>query len=449
MRTGAPAFLTAPASVQRRRKPPRTDANRTVGSAPRRGPSGRAALELFVQAGHRRHRVRTSGLSPSAVEVAGLYVHVPFCTRRCVYCDFYVTTTHRDTAAFARAAALEIEAYGREFGERETLETIYIGGGTPSLLSPGDLAFLLDAVFTHFEVDDDAEITLEANPEDVTAEQMRAFRRLGVNRVSLGVQSFFDEDLVFMTRNHSGADAERSVEIIADTFETYSLDLIFGVPEQPFEHWGANLERAVRLGVPHLSAYSLTIEAKTPLERMVRLGTVIPADDDVMRERFLFTHAYLGERGLAHYEVSSFSRPGHESRHNSLYWSHANVLAVGPGAHAFWRETRSIAWRWANVAHLGRWRGLLDEGHLPVDWRERIGPDALADEAILLGLRRLDTGLDLDALATDYGVDLLTEQADTLAALESADLLSVRNGQVKLTAEGAAIADAVALRLVG
>ena len=381
--------------------------------------------------------------------MAGLYVHVPFCTRRCVYCDFYVTTTNRDTAGFARAVAREIEAVGREFGPREPLATLYVGGGTPSLLSHADLGAILGAVRRHFDLTPEAEVTLEANPEDVTAAGVGAWRDLGVTRVSLGVQSFFDEDLAFMTRNHDGTGAEAAIEHIAKAFDSFSVDLIFGVPEQPFEHWGANLERAVRLGAPHISAYSLTVEEQTPLANQVQRGVVIPPDDGTMRERFLFTHEYLEARGLEHYEVSSFSRPGHHSRHNSLYWSHANVLAVGPSAHAFWRETRSTAWRWSNVAHLGRWRGLLDAGHMPVDQRERLGADDLADEAILLGLRRLDTGLDLDTLEQDYGVDLLTEQADTLAALEGAGLLVVRDGHVRLTPEGAAVADAVALRLVG
>ncbi|MEM1054066.1 MAG: radical SAM family heme chaperone HemW [Bacteroidota bacterium] len=381
--------------------------------------------------------------------MAGLYVHVPFCSQRCVYCDFYITTTSRDTGGFARAAATEIEAYGREFGEREPLHTLYLGGGTPSLLPPSDLAVILNAVHTHFDTSELGEVTLEANPEDLSQADLRSLRAMGVTRLSLGVQSFFDEDLAFMNRVHDAARAEQSVEWVAETFDSFSVDLIFGVPNQPFEHWGANLEKAVRLGATHVSTYSLTVEERTPLAKQVQLGTVIPEDDETLHERYLFTHEYLTSRGLEHYEVSSFARPGHQSRHNSLYWAHANVLAVGPSAHAFWRETRSTAWRWANVAHLGRWRGLLDAGHLPVDSRERLSPDTLADEAVLLGLRRLDVGLDLDRLATDYGVDLLHERADTLAALEGAGLLTLRDSRVCLTPEGATVADAVALRLIG
>ena len=382
--------------------------------------------------------------------MAGLYVHVPFCSQRCVYCDFYFTTTSRDVDAYVRAFVAETEAVGRDYGRREPLRTLYLGGGTPSLLPLDALARMLGAVHTYFDTSALEEVTLEANPEDLTdASAPGALRALGITRLSLGVQSFFDADLRFMHRAHDAAQAERGVAAAAEAFDTFSVDLIFGVPGQPFEHWGANLEKALRLGASHVSAYSLTVEARTPLAKQVGAGLVVPEGDEAMRERFLFTHDYLEESGLAHYEVSSFARPGHESRHNTGYWTHANMVGLGPSAHSFWRETRSAAWRWANVAHLGRWQGLLASGEPPLADRERLGADALADEAVLLGLRRLRDGLDLDRLEADYGVDLLAEKADVLAALEGAGLLTFGARRVRLTPEGAMVADAVALRLVG
>lgn len=382
--------------------------------------------------------------------LAGLYVHVPFCSQRCVYCDFYFTTTNRDVGAYVQAFGTEAEAAGREWGRREPLRTLYLGGGTPSLLPLDALARMLEAVHAHFDTSALEEVTLEANPEDLAdATTPGALRALGVTRLSLGVQSFFDDDLRFMNRAHSALDAERGVAAVAGAFDTFSVDLIFGVPGQPFEHWGANLEKALRLGAPHVSAYSLTVEERTPLAKQVGAGLVIPEGDEALRERFLFTHAYLEDRGLAHYEVSSFARPGHESRHNEGYWTHANTVGLGPSAHSFWRETRSRAWRWANVPHLGRWQALLASGEAPLAEREVLGADALADEAVMLGLRRLRDGLDLDRLEADYGVDLLGEKAAVLAALEGAGLLTVSPARVRLTPEGAAVADAVALRLVG
>jgi oxygen-independent coproporphyrinogen-3 oxidase len=388
--------------------------------------------------------------------LAGLYIHVPFCSQRCVYCDFYFTTTSRDVAGYVRALGVEAEAVGREVrrgGPKVALETVYLGGGTPSLLPLDALAQTLDLAHRHFDTTALEEVTVEANPESLVGADglayLRGMRALGVTRLSLGVQSFFDDDLRFMNRAHSGAQAEAGVAAAADAFEQFSVDLIFGVPGQPFEHWGANLEKALRLGAPHVSAYSLTVEEKTPLFKMVSSGRVVPDGDEALRDRFLFTHAYLEERGLEHYEVSSYARPGARSRHNEGYWTHRNVVGLGPSAHSFWRETRSRAARWANVAHLGSWQGLLESGALPVEARESVGPDALADEAVLLGLRRLVDGLDLDRLERDYGVDLLGDKAAELAALESAGLIETTPRRVRLTPEGATVADAVALKLVG
>ncbi|MDT0631606.1 radical SAM family heme chaperone HemW [Rubrivirga litoralis] len=385
--------------------------------------------------------------------MASLYVHVPFCSQRCVYCDFYFVTTQRDEDAFARAVETEAGILGREFRDLGPLDTLYLGGGTPSLLSPEALARVLQSAHDHFDTSALAEVTVEANPEDLGgaggAAWLRAARDLGVTRLSLGVQSFYDDDLAFMNRAHDAQQAEAGVEAAVREIGDVSVDLIFGIPDQPFEHWGANLEKALRLGATHLSTYSLTVEEKTPLFKMVERGGVVPEGDEALRERYLFTRRYLEERGFEHYEVSSFARPGHRSRHNEGYWTHRTTLAIGPSAHSFWRETRSRAWRWADVANLGRWQGLLAAGEQPVEWREHVGPDELADEAVLLGLRRLVDGLDLDALARDYGVDLLTDKAAALAALEGAGLVEVSPRRVRLTPEGAVLADAVALKLVG
>jgi oxygen-independent coproporphyrinogen-3 oxidase len=381
--------------------------------------------------------------------LAGLYVHVPFCVRRCSYCDFYFVTTRRDTGVFVRALETEIEAYGREFGSIEPVETLYFGGGTPSLLPLEGVARVVAAVEKHFDTSALAEVTLEMNPEDAAPDYLRGLKALGVTRLSLGVQSFFDEDLRFMNRVHDAITAVRAVEAVADVFDDFSVDLIFGRPEQPFEYWGANLEKAVGLGVPHLSCYSLTVEKKTPLGKQVARGLVVPEGDETLRARFLFTHDYLTARGFSHYEVSSFARPGHRSRHNSTYWRHANYLGFGPSAHSFWKKTRSLAHRWSNVRHLGHYQALLQGHELPLEAREEVGPDALADEAVLLGLRRLDEGLDLAALARDYGVDLLVEKHAEVAALEGAGLLTAEPGRVRLTPEGATVADAVAVKLTG
>ena len=344
----------------------------------------------------------------------------------------------------------EIEAYGREYGPREAIETIYFGGGTPSLLPIEDMARLLEAVHRHFDTAAVEEVTVEVNPENATLEYLSGLRGLGVTRLSLGVQSFFDEDLRFMTRAHGAAEAERAIDTIRRVgFASYSVDLIFGVPEQPAEHWMANLEKAAGLGVPHLSTYGLTVEDRTVLANHVERGLVAPVPEEAMRERFLDTMDYLRHHGYEHYEVSSFAQPGARSRHNSLYWRHGNYLGFGPSAHSFWRETRSLAARWANVRNLKRYEALLEQHERPLDAQERLGADELADEYVLLRLRTAD-GLDLDVLEADYGVDLLVEKVEELAELEAAELIHpIRGHTVRLTDEGVLLADAVTARLIG
>ncbi len=389
---------------------------------------------------------------PRSARLASLYVHVPFCSQRCIYCDYAFTTTSRDAGRYVRALAVEAEAVAREVrrgGPPVALETVYVGGGTPSLLPLSEMAAVLDLAHRHFDTSAVQEVTVEVNPEDVSPEYLRGLLALGVTRLSVGVQSFFDEDLRWMNRAHDGATAEAAVGMVADVFERFSVDLIFGLPDQPVEVWGANLERALRLGAPHVSAYTLTVEERTPLEKRVRQGLIIPAGDDALRERYLFTDRFLTARGFDHYEVSSFAKPGMRSLHNTGYWTHRDVVGLGPSAHSFWRETRSRAARWGNVPTVGRWQGLLEAGTLPVEARESLGADTLADEAIMLGLRLLDDGLDVDRLERDYGLDLLTDKRAELAALVGAGLLEVTPRRIRLTPEGATVSDAVALKLVG
>ena len=392
------------------------------------------------------HRLKI--LNPKSA-IAGLYLHIPFCTQRCIYCDFFFVTTSRDFGPFVDAMLVEIEAYGREYGEREPLETLYLGGGTPSLLPIDEVARLMEGIARHFDLSEVEEVTFEVNPENATLDYLTGLRSLGVTRLSLGVQSFFDEDLRFMNRVHGAAEAERAIDTIRRVgFETFSVDLIFGLPDQPAEHWMANLEKAARMEAPHLSTYGLTIEERTPLANQVARGVVQPATEETTRERFLDTMDYLRHHGYEHYEVSSFTQPGARSRHNQLYWRHGNYLGLGPSAHSFWRQTRSMAGRWSNVRNLRRYQALLEQGQRPLEWEETIGADDLADEYVLLRLRLLEDGLDLDVLDEQYGVDLLVEKVDELAELESAGLVQLRNGVLRLTDEGVLVCDAVTAKLI-
>ncbi len=380
--------------------------------------------------------------------MAGIYVHVPFCTQRCVYCDFYFVTTTKAFEPFLHALDQEIRYVGPRFASVEPIHTIYLGGGTPSVLTASEISGVLGTLHEVFDTSSVTEITMELNPEDSDPQYLRDLRALGVNRLSVGVQSFFQSDLEFMNRCHNADQAHAVVDEVGDAgFDSYSVDLIFGLPGQPEEYWAANLEKAARLGVPHISTYALTIEEKTVLRKQVKLGNVIPEDDAVVADRFRFTMSFLRQSGYDHYEVSSFALPDHRAKHNQLYWEHRNYLGFGPSAFSFWWKGLPAV-RWENIRNVRRYQGLLDGRHLPVDTREELDLETLANEYIMLRIRTCD-GLDLAHLENQYGVDLYDDRVEDLAWLESEGLIHpIRRDIVRLTDEGMVFADMAATKLM-
>lgn len=378
--------------------------------------------------------------------MAGLYVHVPFCTQRCVYCDFYFVTTQKSHAGYVQALVHEIEHYGYEYGSREPIETIYFGGGTPSLLHPDHLWRLVNAIHDTFDTDGVIETTLELNPEDVDEDRLRAIRSMGFDRLSIGIQSFFEDDLRFMNRSHTAEQAEAIVPMArAAGFENFSADLIFGIPEQPLEYWGANVQKAIRLGVPHVSAYNLEIMERTPLYKQVERGLVTPTDDDTMHERYELAMQLFGAAGYDQYEISSFAREGRRAVHNQNYWAHKNYVGLGPSAHSFWWRGLP-AQRWSNLRNLRQYEALLLQRTLPLDLQETLGLDSLAEEYIMLRLRTSD-GLDLGYLEAQYGVDLIYEKGTDLIRLEDEGLIEPVDGVVRLTDAGKMVCDAITAQL--
>ena len=259
---------------------------------------------------------------------ASLYVHIPFCTQRCSYCDFYFVTTSLDHNRFVRALCMEIVQVARNFPDT-SLSTIYFGGGTPSRLSPQAIYQILAQIHTCFQTHQVQEITLEANPEDITEDGLKELRRAGITRISLGIQSFRDADLTFLNRCHDSDQAIRACGMVHSAgFRSWSLDLIFGIPGLTMPAWQENLHHAIDTGSPHLSCYSLTVEPSTPLHRQVERGIVKPAPDVQISDQFQRTMDVLHAHDFEHYEISSFARPGHRSRHNSCYWYHINYLGA-------------------------------------------------------------------------------------------------------------------------
>ncbi len=375
-----------------------------------------------------------------------LYLHIPFCTQRCVYCDFYFVTTRQGRDAFVASLCEEIRRYGELYGKDWPIDTIYFGGGTPSVLALDQLERILDAVHSHFDTSAVQETTLELNPEDGHPAYLKGLRTLGIDRLSIGIQSFAAADLTFMNRSHS---PDEAVAIIPNArkagFDNFSVDLIFGVPGQPPGIWADNLQRVIDLDVPHLSTYGLTLEPQTVLFKQVQRGLVTMTQDEHMVSQYHETIAVLQAAGYVHYETSSFARSGYRALHNQNYWTHANYLGFGPSAHAFWWEDTPR--RWANVRSVRKYQQALEAGRLPIGEEETLDPQTLANEYIMLRMRTSD-GLDLHHLKTRYGLDLALHRGDTLTALGEAGHVVLADDVLRLTDQGKSICDAVTTALM-
>ncbi len=321
-----------------------------------------------------------------------LYVHVPFCARRCAYCDFAIAVRRVvpvDDFVDGITRELEIRALGGSGGD--SLATLYLGGGTPSKLGPGGIARVLDAVRARFGVARDAEVTIEANPEDVTEDAARAWASAGVNRLSLGAQSFDARVLSWMHRTHSAADTARAVDAARSAgIEGLSLDLIFALPDALERDWDRDLRAAIALAPDHVSAYGLTVEPLTPLGRWTARGTEHEAPEERWSDEFHRAHELLGEAGYAHYEVSNYAREEKRARHNEAYWLDRAYIGVGPSAHGFDGANR----RWNEPAYAA-WHARVTKGEDPIGGSETLSDEQRASERIYLGLRT-DRGLLMD-----------------------------------------------------
>jgi oxygen-independent coproporphyrinogen-3 oxidase len=383
----------------------------------------------------------------------GLYIHIPFCTAICPYCDFSVM--HAASPArqrFASRLMSEVSLVARAWDDPRPFDTVYLGGGTPSQLPPDDLARVLDACRTRLGFATPAPwLTLEANPEDVTAEACAAWRALGVRTLSLGVQSFADESLRFLGRRHTGPQARAAVETaLAAGFDTVSIDLIFGLRGQTAAEWRRDLATAVSLEPPHLSCYQLTIHPRTRFGVQAKQGRLAELPEDEQATLFELTHRYLADAGWPPYEVSNFARgPVHQSRHNRKYWDHTPYLGLGPSAHSLAAPGGGPpAQRWWNERGTPRWERRVAAGERPIEAQEVLGPRELAAEALLLGLRTT-AGLDLDGLRARYGVDLLAANDTLIARLVDDGRIVLRDdaeGGRRLvpTLSGLAVADGLA-----
>jgi oxygen-independent coproporphyrinogen-3 oxidase len=370
--------------------------------------------------------------------MAGLYLHIPFCARVCPYCDFAVRTGDRARRRrFVDHLVSEIEL-NVDWPLR--FDTVYFGGGTPSALEAEDLERILDAVRDHLKLAERTWIFLEANPEDVTAESVAAWSHLGIDTLSLGVQSLDPVDLDFLGRTHGVGDARNAVSLALDAgFETVSIDLIYGLPGQQPSAWRAQLDRALELGAQHFSCYTLTIHEGTRFGLLERRGELTPLPTDEQAELFRLTHRHLNAAGVQGYEVSNFATsPEHRSRHNIKYWDHTPYLGLGPSAHSFHDGKR-----WWNLRRTDPWQERLSQGQRPIDETESLDTKALVLEALMLGLRTYD-GVNLERLRSRWGVDVLGSNPELLSRLDSEGLVTMQQNHLVPTLNGLAVADSLA-----
>lgn len=378
------------------------------------------------------------GKGRQAGQLPGLYVHIPFCVRKCRYCDFFSVPRLENIPSFLTALGKEMSLRREVF---EFFDTLYIGGGTPSVLNFEQLALLFADLRRNFAIHDEAEITLEANPADLSLSHLEEMRSLGINRLNIGVQSFDEDILNFLGRRHSGEQALQAIDAsLKAGFENFGIDLIYGIPGQSRQAWRKTLKQAVSLSIPHLSCYQLTVEPDTPLGKAYRSGAFELPDNEELFDWFMETSEFLEASGYCHYEVSNFSRSDAlRSRHNSKYWQHVPYLGLGPAAHSFDGEKR-----WWNVRNLEAYLRQLEEDQLPVEDCETLTGEALQLESLFLGFRT-KAGIDLADFAEKYGCDLWSSKKGQLEPLLNAGHLKIADGRLQPTRTGMALADSLAL----
>lgn len=331
--------------------------------------------------------------------MSGIYIHIPFCKQACHYCDFHFSTSMKKKDDMILALANELQMRKSEF-EKEIVETIYFGGGTPSVLQIADLRFLIDEVYRNYTVSENPEITLEANPDDLSEERIIELSNTQINRLSIGIQSFFEDDLMMMNRAHNSVEAKACLEFATKYFDNISLDLIYGIPNMSNEKWKDNIETALSFNIPHISSYALTVEPKTALNKMIQSGKIPAPKDEVAQDHFMILVEMLENKGFIHYELSNFGKENYFSKNNSAYWLGKKYIGIGPSAHSYDGVSRS----W-NVANNSLYIKSIQENKLPSE-TEMLTINDRYNEYIMTGLRTI-WGVSLAKIENEFGAKYL------------------------------------------
>ncbi|MEQ9308006.1 MAG: radical SAM family heme chaperone HemW [Balneolaceae bacterium] len=377
--------------------------------------------------------------------MSGLYLHIPFCKQACSYCDFYFVTQKEQKQRFVEELIQDIQSKKDTRFAEEKVQTIYFGGGTPSLLTSLQIESILGAISNSFHLDL-KEVTLEMNPDDVTSDYLSALKTIGITRSSMGVQTFDETLLKFMNRAHSREEALNCLEILSKSgMQSFTVDLIYGSPGQELEMLDKDLELLLNYNPPHISAYSLTIEPRTRLGKQLKLGRIVEQEDEIVSTHFDLVESRLRKAGINQYEVSNFSRPGFEAKHNAAYWSHENYLGFGPGAHSFWwDENKRSAKRWNNKSDL---KAYLKRGWIHQNEPEELSLQELAEERLMLGLRTIK-GIELEELKKRYEFSFSDKQLSYLYQKNREGKLVLNADTLRLTKNGLKLSDSILLDIV-
>ncbi len=368
--------------------------------------------------------------------MSGIYLHIPFCKQACHYCDFHFSTNLEKKSAMISALQTELELRKQEF-EGETVETIYFGGGTPSVLEIEEIGAIVGTIYNCYAVAENPEVTLEANPDDLSIAKILGLSNSAVNRLSIGIQSFDDEDLELMNRAHRASEAIECVGAAAEVFDNISIDLIYGIPNMTNDRWKRNIDRALSFNIPHISSYALTVEPKTALAAFIKKGTVPPVDDSVAQEHFQILIDTLEAAGYVHYETSNFGRPGFFSRNNTAYWQGKKYMGIGPSAHSYDGFRRG----W-NINNNPKYLKAIQAGVLPME-SEILSKRDRYNEYVMTGLRTI-WGVSLGRVRTEFGPKYLEYLLKQIEPHLQTHLLFLDGDTLLISKKGKFLADGIA-----
>ncbi len=386
--------------------------------------------------------------------MAGIYVHIPFCKQACYYCNFHFSTSinFKDEMVNSLIREIELRSYfSQNYIENETailspevrIETIYLGGGTPSLLLQNEIFSIIHSIKKNYHINEDAEITLEANSDDITLEKLSGWKRAGINRLSIGIQSFIERDLKWINRVHNARQALACIKLAKGAgFNNFSIDLIFGIPGLTNEEWKKNVQIVLDLYVPHISCYALTVEPKTALQKMIELKKMVNIDSDAQAAQYSILMKMMRDSGYEHYEISNFAKPGFRSRHNSSYWQGEKYIGIGPSAHSYDGKMRT--WNKANNAI---YINSLGKNIIPYE-REILSQSQKLNEYIMISLRTIE-GMDLEFIGNNFSINQRRRIENVIKNELEKEMFFTEKAKIILTDEGKLFADGIAVRLFG